>query len=83
VAFGLIDCMECTSDVWVRGAAKEVLWLATVCCMDNYWICFVNCLAGLVCVEPTIPSACGLALCQFLSSIERGASRKILYNKPD
>jgi hypothetical protein len=83
VAFWLVDYMECTSDVWVGGSAKAVVWLATECCIDNYCNCFVNCSAGLVCAEPTIPSACGLALCLVLSSIDRGASDKMLYNKPD
>jgi hypothetical protein len=83
VAFGLVDCTECTSDVWVGGVAKAVVWLAVVYCMDNCCNYFVNCSAGLVCVEPTIPSACGPALCLVLSSIECGASGKMLYNKPD
>jgi hypothetical protein len=83
VSFGLVDYMECTSDVWVGGAAKAVVWLATVCCMDNRCSCFVNFSVGLVCVEPTIPSACGPALCLVLSSIKHGASGKMLYNKPD
>jgi hypothetical protein len=83
VAFGLVDCTVCTSDVLAGGAAKAVVWLATVCCMDNYYNCFVNFSAGLVCAEPTIPSTCGLALCLVLSSIERGASGKMLYNKTD
>jgi hypothetical protein len=83
VAFGLIVCMECTSDVWVGGVAKAVVWLAAKCCIDNCCNCFINYSAGLVCVEPTIPSACGPALCLVLSSIDRGASGRILYNKPD
>jgi hypothetical protein len=83
VAFGLVDYTVCTSNVWVGGAAKAVVWLADVCCMDNYCNCFVNCSISLVCVEPTIPSACGLALYLVLSSIECGASGKMLYNKPD
>jgi hypothetical protein len=83
VAFGLVDCTVCTSDVWVGGATKEVDWLVVVCCMDNYCNCFVNCLVGLVCVEPTIASVCGPALYLVLSSIEHGASSKMLYNKPN
>jgi hypothetical protein len=83
VAFGLVDCMECTSDIWVGGVAKAVVWLVVVCCMDNCCNCFVNCSAGLVCDEPTIPSTCGPTLCLVLSSIERGASGKMLYNKLD
>jgi hypothetical protein len=73
----------CTSDVLVGGAAKAVVWLAAVCCIDNCCNYFVNCSAGFVCAEPTIPSACGPALCLVLSSIECGASGKMLYNKPD
>jgi hypothetical protein len=80
VAFGLVNCTECTSDVWVGGAAKAVVWLAVVCCMDNCCNCFVNCSVGLVCAEPTIPSACGPTLYLVLSSIECGTSRKMLYN---
>jgi hypothetical protein len=83
VAFGLVDCTVCTSDVLVEGAAKEVVWLAAVCCIDNYCNCFVNCSAGFVCAEPTIPSACGPTLCLVLSSIGRGTSGNMLYNKPD
>jgi hypothetical protein len=83
VAFGLVDCTVCTSDILVGGAAKTVVWLATVCCIDNCCNCFVNCSMGFVCAEPTIPSACGLALCLVLSSIEHGASGKISYNKVD
>jgi hypothetical protein len=73
VAFGLVDCTVCTSDVLVGGVAKAVVWLAAVCCMDNYCSCFVNCSTGLVCAETTIPSACGPTLCLVLSSIECGA----------
>jgi hypothetical protein len=83
VAFGLVDFTVCTFDVLVGGAAKVVVFLAVVCCIDNCCNYFVNCLAGFVCVEPTIPSACGLALCLVLSSIEHGTSGKMLYNKPD
>lgn len=83
VAFGLVDCTVCTSDVWVGGAIKAVVWLAAVCCMDNCCNYFVNCSSALVCVEPTIPSACGPTLFLVLSSIERGTSGKMLYNKPD
>ena len=74
MAFGLVDCTVYTFDVWVGGAAKAVVWLAVVCCMDNCCNYFINFSADLVCVEPTIPSACGPALCLVLSSIERGAS---------
>jgi hypothetical protein len=81
--FGLVDCTECTSDVWVGGAAKALVWLAAECCIDNCCNFFVNYSVGLVCVEPTIPSACGPALCLVLSSIDRGASGRMLYNKPD
>jgi hypothetical protein len=83
VAFGLVNCTMCTSDVLVGGEAKAVVWLAVVCCIDNFCNNFINCSTGFVCVEPTIPSSCGLALCLVLSSIEHGASGKILYNKPD
>jgi hypothetical protein len=83
VDFGLVVCTECTSDVWVGGAAKAVVWLAVECCIDNFCNCFDNYSAGLVCADPTIPSACGSALCLVLSSIDRGASGKMLYNKPD
>jgi hypothetical protein len=83
VAFGLVDCTVCTSDILVGGAAKAIVWLVVVCCMDNCCNCFFNCSSEFVCVEPTIPSACGPALCLVLSSIERGASRKMLYNKLD
>jgi hypothetical protein len=83
VAFGLVDFTMCTSDVLVGGAAKAVVWLVVVCCIDNNCNCFVNCSVGFVCAEPTIPSACGLALCLVLSSIEHGTSGKMLYNKLD
>jgi hypothetical protein len=83
VAFGLIDCTVCTFDVLVGGIAKEVVWLATVCCIENCCKCYINCSTGFVCAEPIIPSTCGLALCLVLSSIERSASGKMLYNKPD
>jgi hypothetical protein len=83
VAFGLVDCTVCTSKVLVGGATKVVVWLADVCCIDNSCKCFVNFSVVFVCAEPTIPSACGPALCLVLSSIERGASGKMLYNKPD
>jgi hypothetical protein len=83
VAFGLVDCMECTSNVCVGGAAKAIVWLAAECCIDNCCNFFVNCSAGLVCDEPTITSACGLALYLVLSSIDHGASGRMLYNKPD
>jgi hypothetical protein len=82
VAFGLVEYTVCTSDILVGGAAKTVVWLAAVCCIDNCCNYFVNCSAGFVCDEPTIPSTCGPSLCLFLSSIERGASGKMLYNKP-
>jgi hypothetical protein len=83
VAFGFVDFTVCTSNVLVGGAAKTVVWLRIVCCIDNCFNCFVSFSAGFVCVEPTIPSACGLALCLVLSIIEHGASGKISYNKPD
>jgi hypothetical protein len=83
VAFGLVNCTACTYDVLVGGAAKVVVWLAVVCCIDNCCNCFINCSASFVCAEPTIPSACGPSLCLVLSSIERGTSGKMLYNKPD
>jgi hypothetical protein len=83
VAFGLVDCTVCTSDVLVGGKTKAVVWLDAVCCIDNCYNYFVNCSTGFVCAEPTIPSACGPTLCLVLSSIERGASGKMLYNKPD
>jgi hypothetical protein len=82
-AFGLVDCTVCTSDIWVGGATKEVVWLAAVCCMDNCCNYFVNCSVDFVCAEPTKPSICGLALCLVLSSIEHGVSGKMLYNKLD
>jgi hypothetical protein len=62
---------------------KAVVWLASECCMDNCCNCFVNCSAGLVWAEPTIPSACGSALCLVLSRIDHGASNRMLYNKLD
>jgi hypothetical protein len=83
VAFGFVDCTMCTSNVLVGGAAKIVVWLAAQCCIDNCCNCFVSCSGGFVCAEPTIPSACGPTLCLVLSSIERGTSGKISYNKPD
>jgi hypothetical protein len=83
VAFGLVDCTVCTSDVLVGGATKVVVWLAAVCFINNCCNCFVNYSVGFVCAEPTIPSACGQALFLVLSSIEHGASGKMLYNKPN
>jgi hypothetical protein len=56
VAFGLVICTECTSDVWVGGAAKAVVWLAAECWIDNCCNYFVNCSTGLVCAEPMIPT---------------------------
>jgi hypothetical protein len=82
-AFGLVDFTVCTSNVWVGGATKEVVWLADVCCMDNCCNFFVNFSMGLVCAEPMIPSACSLSLCLVLSSIECVTSGKMLYNKLD
>ena len=83
MAFRLVDCTVCTSDVLVGGAAKAVVWLDDVCCIDNCCNCFVSCSVGFVCAEPTIPSACGPTLYLVLSSIEHGASGKISYNKLD
>jgi hypothetical protein len=83
VAFGLVDCTVCTSDIWVGGVAKVVFWLASVCCMDNCCNYFFNCSVGLVCAETTIQSACGPTLYLVLFIIERGAFGKMLYNKPD
>jgi hypothetical protein len=83
VTFGLVDYTVCTSNVLVGGVAKVVVWMATVCCIDNCYNYFISCSAGFVCADPTIPSACGPALYLVLSSIERGTSGKMLYNKPD
>ena len=83
MVFGLVNCTVCTSNVLVGGEAKEVVWLAIVCCMDNCCNYFVNCSMGLVCAEPTIPSTCGPALCLVFSSIKCGASGKKVYNKSD
>jgi hypothetical protein len=83
VAIGLANFTVCTFDILVGGVAKVIVWLVAVCCIDNCCNCFINCLVGFVCVEPTIPSACGPALYLVLSSIECGASGKISYNKPD
>jgi hypothetical protein len=83
VAFGLFNCTVCTYDVLVGGASKVVVCLASVCCIDNYFNCFINFSKGFVCAKETIPSACGPALYLVLSSIECGASRKMLYNKSD
>jgi hypothetical protein len=83
VAFGLVDCTVCTFDVLEGGATKAVVWLVAMCCIDNCYNYFINCSAGFVCAEPTIPSACGPTLCLVLSSIERGTSSKMLYNKSD
>jgi hypothetical protein len=55
VAFGFVNFTLCTSDVWVGGAAETVVWLAVVCCIDNFFNCFVSCSVGFVCAEPTIP----------------------------
>jgi hypothetical protein len=81
VAFGLVKCTMCTSDVLVGGATKAAVWLATVCCIDNCYNYFINFLDGFVCAKPTIPSACGPSLCLVLSSIEHGTFGKMLYNK--
>jgi hypothetical protein len=83
VAFGLVDFVVCTSDVLVGGTSKAVVWLADVCCIDNYCNCCVSFSMGFVCAKSTIPSACGLALYLVLSSIERGASGKISYKIMD
>jgi hypothetical protein len=34
VAFGLVDCTVCTTDVLVGGPAKAVVWLVVVCCIE-------------------------------------------------
>jgi hypothetical protein len=83
VDFGFVDFTVCTSDVLVGGEAKTVVWLATMCCIDNCYNFFVSCSTSFVCAEPTIPSACGPSRYLVLSSIERGTSGKISYNKPD
>jgi hypothetical protein len=83
VAFGLVDCIVCTFDIWVGEAAKVVVWLAIVCCIDNCCNCFINCSEGFVCAEPAIPSACSPSLYLVLSSIKHGTSGKMLYNKPN
>jgi hypothetical protein len=83
VAFGFVDCTLCTSDVWVGGATETVVWLDVVCCIDNCCNCFFSCSTRFVCAEPTIPLACGPSLCLVLSSMDRGASKKISYSKPD
>jgi hypothetical protein len=83
VAFGFVNCTMCTSDVLIGGAAKIVVWLAVVCCIDNCCNCFVSFSTGFVCAEPTIPSACVPALCLVLSSIENDTSGNISYNKPN
>jgi hypothetical protein len=83
VAFGFVNCMMGTSDVWVGGTVGIVVWLDIVCCMDNCCNCFVGCLAGCVCDEPKIPSTCGPTLYLVLSSIECGTYGNISYNKPD
>ena len=83
VAFGFFNFIVCTSNVWVGGASKTIVWFPDVCCINNCCNCFVSCSAGYVCAKPTIPSACGPTLCLVLSSIEHGASGKILYNKLD
>jgi hypothetical protein len=83
VAFQLVYFSVCTSDVLVGEADKEVVWLVAVCCINNCYNYFVDCSAGFVCDEPIIPSTCGPALCLVLSSIERGTSGNISYNKSD
>jgi hypothetical protein len=83
VPIGLVVYTECTSDIWVGGAAKAVVWLAAKCWIDNCCNCFVKCSVGLVWDEPTIPSSCGPTLYLVLSSIDRGASGRMLYNKLD
>jgi hypothetical protein len=83
LAFGLVIYMRCTSDIWVGGGAKAVVWLAAECCIDNCCNCFVNFSAGLVFANPTIPLACGPSLYLVLSSIDHGASGRMFYNKPD
>jgi hypothetical protein len=83
VAFGFVNFTMCTSDDLVGGAAKTVVWLATMCYIDNCCNCFINCLAIFFCDETTIPSACGPDRCLVLSSIERGASGNISYNKSE
>jgi hypothetical protein len=80
VAFKFFDCTLCTYDVWVGGAARIVVGLATVCWIDNCCNFFVSCSMGFVCAEPTIPSTCGPSLYLVLSSINRGTSRKISYS---
>jgi hypothetical protein len=76
VAFRFFNCSLCTSDVWVGGGAEIIVWLVTVCCIDNCYNYFVSCSVGFVCAEPTIPSACGPTLYLVLSSMDCGASEK-------
>ena len=83
VAFGLVYCTLCTSDILVGGEVEAVVWLAALCGMDNCCNSFINCSVGFVCVEPTIPLACGPTLYLVLSRIECGAFGKMLYNKLD
>jgi hypothetical protein len=83
VDFGFVNCTLCTYNVWVGGAARTIVWMAIVCCMENCCNCFINFSTGCVCLEPTIPSACGPTLFLVLSSIEHGTLGKISYNKPD
>ena len=77
LVFGFIDCTLCTTDVWVGGAAKQVVWLATVCCIENCCNLFDNWSMEFPCVEPTIPSTCGPDFCLAFSRMDRGASGKI------
>jgi hypothetical protein len=39
LAFGLVGYTECTSEVWVGGAATTVVWLAAECWIDNCCNC--------------------------------------------
>ena len=66
-----------------RGSSQSSSLATAMCCKDNCCNYFVNCSTSLVCVEPTIPLACGPTLCLILSSIDHGASGKISYSKLD
>ena len=79
--FGFDDCTEGTFADWV-GWDKSVAFPNVDWLIDNWLTCFTTRSIGLVLVQPTMPSACGLGLILGLK-LDRGASGIILYKSLD
>jgi hypothetical protein len=84
VAFGFVDCTLCTSDIWVGGTTRLVVWLAAFCYIDNCCNCFDSCSVGFIFVEPTIPSHVvhiSIWSCQVLTVVHLENFRKVNQTK--